>query len=93
MDEGHTIEELIVKYNTISISKRHYNRYIRNFGFPSKYDYDDKHLWIDFLIKLEAQMYILTDMRANINTLLTNRKNEFKWEDKTKISDYILSEE
>lgn len=87
------LEEQIVKFHGISITKRSWNKYIENFGLPATYGYDDKDLWVNFLIILEAQMYILTNLTSRLQEIHTNRKEELHWEDEKNISEYILSDE
>ena len=59
LDEAHRLEEEIVKFAGISISKRRWKRYIPDFEMVD-YGYDDIEKWIDFLIDLEAKMSDLT---------------------------------
>jgi ATP-dependent DNA helicase DinG len=51
LDEAHKLEEEIVKFTGISISKRHYKRYIPDFEIPN-YGLDDLEKWIEFLDNL-----------------------------------------
>jgi ATP-dependent DNA helicase DinG len=59
LDEAHRLEEEIVKFTGISISKRRWKRYIPNFEIID-YGYDDIEKWIEFLIDLETKMIDLT---------------------------------
>jgi Rad3-related DNA helicase len=60
LDEAHRLEEEIVKFTGISISKRRWERYIPNFEIVD-YGYDDIEKWIDFLTDLEIKMFNLTE--------------------------------
>jgi ATP-dependent DNA helicase DinG len=55
LDETHRLEEEIVKFTGISISKRRWKRYIPNFEIID-YGYNDIEKWIEFLIDLETKM-------------------------------------
>ena len=47
LDEAHKLEEEVVKFTGVSISKRYYKRYIADFKIP---DYEfDLEKWIEFL--------------------------------------------
>ena len=52
LDEVHRLEEEVVKFIEISISKRRWKRYIPNFKIIN-YEFDDMESWINFLIDLE----------------------------------------
>jgi Rad3-related DNA helicase len=60
LDEVHRLEEEIVKFTEISISKRRWKRYIPDFKIVN-YGFDDIDSWIEFLIKLERKMFLLTE--------------------------------
>jgi Rad3-related DNA helicase len=81
LDECHSLEQEIVKFKGISISKRRWKRYIPDFKLPSKYGYDDMEKWCEFVQELEEKMYavtgqksVLTDIKAlrRINANLSN---------------------
>ena len=54
------LEEEIVKFTEISISKRRWKRYIPDFKIVN-YGFDDIESWIRFLIELERRMFVLTE--------------------------------
>jgi ATP-dependent DNA helicase DinG len=60
LDEVHRLEEEIVKFVEISISKRRWKRYIPDFKMVN-YGFDDIESWIEFLIELERKMFLLTE--------------------------------
>ena len=60
LDEAHRLEEEIVKFTEISISKRKWKRYIPDFVMVD-YGYDDIDKWIEFLINLEIKMLDLIE--------------------------------
>jgi ATP-dependent DNA helicase DinG len=62
LDEAHRLEEEIVKFTGISISKRRWTRYIPDFEMVD-YGYDDIEKWIDFLIDLWKRMI---DLRGKL---------------------------
>jgi ATP-dependent DNA helicase DinG len=59
LDEAHRLEEEIVKFTGISISKRRWKRYIPNFEIVD-YGYNEVEKWIDFLTDLETRIFNLT---------------------------------
>ena len=59
LDEAHRLEEEIVKFTGISISKRRWKRYFPNLKMVD-YGYNDIEKWIDFLIELQTRMFNLT---------------------------------
>jgi ATP-dependent DNA helicase DinG len=59
LDEAHLLESEIVRFRGISMSKRRWKRYIPDFKMVD-YGYDDIEKWIEFFIKLETKMLILT---------------------------------
>jgi len=59
LDEAHRLEEEIVKFTGISISKKRWKRYIPNLKMED-YGYDDIEKWVHFLINLETRMLFLT---------------------------------
>ncbi|MGB8935146.1 MAG: hypothetical protein WCC17_08580 [Candidatus Nitrosopolaris sp.] len=59
LDEAHRLEEEVVKFTGISISKRRWKRYIPDFEIVN-YGYNDIEKWIEFLIKLQTKMFNLT---------------------------------
>jgi ATP-dependent DNA helicase DinG len=89
LDEAHRLEEEIVKFTEISISKRRWKRYIPNLEIVN-YGFDDVEGWIDFLIDLERQMLDLTEdiseelaaeaktdaekLKQTIDNILSNRE-------------------
>ena len=60
LDEVHRLEEEIVKFTEISISKRRWKRYIPDFKIVN-YGFDDIESWIEFLIDLDRKMLNLTE--------------------------------
>jgi ATP-dependent DNA helicase DinG len=60
LDEVHRLEEEIVKFTEISISKRRWKRYIPDFKILN-YGFNDIESWISFLIELEERMFVLTE--------------------------------
>ena len=58
LDEVHQLEEEIVKFTEISISKRRWKRYIPDFEMVNYGN--DIEKWIEFLIDLETKMLDLT---------------------------------
>ena len=59
LDEAHRLEEEIVKFTEISISKRRWKRYIPDFEMVNYSN--DIEKWIEFLIDLETKMLDLTE--------------------------------
>jgi ATP-dependent DNA helicase DinG len=59
LDEAHRLEEEVVKFTGISISKRRWKRYIPDLEIDD-YGFDDIEKWVDFLTDLEAKMSDLT---------------------------------
>jgi ATP-dependent DNA helicase DinG len=59
LDEVHRLEEEIVKFTGISISKRRWKRYIPDLKIDD-YGFDDIEKWVDFLTDLKAKMSDLT---------------------------------
>jgi Rad3-related DNA helicase len=55
LDEAHRLEEEVVKFTGISISKRRWKRYIPDFEIVN-YGYNDMEKWIEFLIELQTKM-------------------------------------
>jgi ATP-dependent DNA helicase DinG len=55
LDEAHRLEEEVVKFTGISISKRRWKRYIPDFEIVN-YDYNDIEKWIEFLIELNKDV-------------------------------------
>jgi Rad3-related DNA helicase len=60
LDDAHRLEEEVVKFTGISISKRRWRRYIPDLKIVD-YGYDDIGNWIEFLIDLERQMLDLPE--------------------------------
>ena len=60
LDEVHRLEEEIVRFTEISISKRRWKRYIPDFKIVN-YGFNDIESWISFLIELEDRMFVLTE--------------------------------
>ena len=60
LDEVHRLEEEIVKFAEISISKRRWKRYIPDFKIVN-YGFDDIESWVSFLRELERRMFDLTE--------------------------------
>jgi ATP-dependent DNA helicase DinG len=56
--KAHRLEEEVVKFTEISISKRRWKRYIPNLKMAD-YGYTYIEKWIDFLIDLETKMLVL----------------------------------
>jgi ATP-dependent DNA helicase DinG len=72
LDEAHRLEEEIVKFTEISISKRRWERYIPNFEIID-YGYYDIEKWIDFLTDLEIKMlnlaqHVSEELKAEAKT-------------------------
>jgi hypothetical protein len=59
LDEVHRLEEEIVRFTEISISKRRWKRYIPDFEMVNYGN--DIEKWIEFLIDLETKMLDLTE--------------------------------
>jgi ATP-dependent DNA helicase DinG len=60
LDEAHRLEEEVVKFTGISISKRRWKRYISDLKIFD-YGFDDIEKWIDFLTDLKEKMLHLTE--------------------------------
>ena len=78
LDEAHRLEEEIVKFTKISISKRIWKRYIPNLKMVD-YGYDDIEKWIDFLIDLETKMLVLTGNISMVESLSIFRRAKYNW--------------
>ncbi|MFZ0513458.1 MAG: hypothetical protein WAM14_17765, partial [Candidatus Nitrosopolaris sp.] len=78
LDEAHRLEEEIVKFTKISISKRRWKRYIPNLKMVD-YGYDDIEKWIDFLIDLETRMLVLTGNKSMVESLSIFRRGKYNW--------------
>jgi ATP-dependent DNA helicase DinG len=62
LDEAHRLEEEVVKFAGIPISKRRWKRYFPDFKMVD-YGYGDIEKWIDFLIDLRERMI---DLRGKV---------------------------
>lgn len=56
LDEAHRIEEEVVKFAAISISKWKLRKYIPEFDFLPDYGFDDIEKWIEFLTTVEGKI-------------------------------------
>jgi len=71
-DECHSLEQEVIKYKGISVSKSRWKRYISDFKLPD-YEYKLEH-WIEFLQKLELKMYELTGQKSVLSQIKTVRR-------------------
>jgi ATP-dependent DNA helicase DinG len=78
LDEGHLLETEIVKFRGLTISKRRWKRYIRNFKIID-YGYDDIENWIDFLIEIETKILTLTGNSSFAESLAIERKVKYNY--------------
>jgi Rad3-related DNA helicase len=85
LDEGHLLETEIVKFRGLTISKRRWKRYIRDFKIID-YGYDDIKNWINFLIELETRMLALTGNSSLVESLAVERKVKYSYYGKGKVS-------
>ena len=81
LDEAHRLEEEVIKFTGISISKRRWNRYIPNFNMAD-YGYTDIEKWIGFLIDLEAKIFVLIGNEDGVEKLAIFRRRRYNWTSK-----------
>jgi ATP-dependent DNA helicase DinG len=84
LDEAHRLEEEVVKFTEISISKRRWKRYIPNLKMAD-YGYADIEKWTDFLIELETKMLVLIEKEEWVEKLADGRRRRYNWISKKKI--------
>lgn len=74
LDEAHRLEEEIVKFTGISISKKRYRRYIPNFKIV---DYgNDMGKWKDFFFRLAEEIKTLIDSHAIFGELVVEAETD-----------------
>ena len=78
LDEVHLLETEIVRFREISISKRRWKRFFRNFKIVD-HGYHDIERWIDFLIDLETRMLVLTGNEYMVEELSWFRRMKYDW--------------
>ncbi|MGA8083683.1 MAG: hypothetical protein WB988_17660, partial [Candidatus Nitrosopolaris sp.] len=77
LDEAHRLEEEIVKFTGISISKRRWKRYFPNLKMVD-YGYNHIEKWIDFLIELQTRMFNLTSQDISEELAVEVKKDREK---------------
>jgi Rad3-related DNA helicase len=67
LDEAHELPSEVLKFQSFSITKTKWQKYLIDFQIPNS-GYDDVRGWIEFLIELKENIL----KRIRVNTLETN---------------------